>query len=168
MRYLLLLSFIVFFFSCRTDQTIINETIVDNYIFDINSEKIYQSNLDKNKVKTSEQFISTIYSHYFQSTVQLNDLSDLSLLDYAIGDKQLSAEIISNSLLSSSNVIIVSDDEMRLDIESFINDTYLRFYQREPSSYEVFELKKLIESNIDLTPMLIYHAFTTSNEYKFY
>jgi len=168
MRYFILIIFTIFFFSCRTDTTIINESIVDNYIYDINLEKIYQSNLDKTKSKTSEQFIGTIYSHYFQATISLSDLTDLSRLDNAIGDKQLSSELISNSLLSNSNIIIPTNDDMRADIESFVNNTYLRFYQREPSSYEVFELKQLIESNINLTPLLIYHAFTTSNEYKFY
>ena len=65
-------------------------------------------------------------------------------------------------------MVIPSDAEMRADVEKFVQETYLRFFLRVPTAYEVFELKKEIENDPELTPELIYQAFALSNEYKFY
>lgn len=159
---------LIFISSCRKETTIIDENYVDNYIYEIEGDKIYQSNAEKNRLKTSEQYISNLYTHYFQTTIPPSDFSELARVDNSIGDKQISKEFISNKFLNSPSVIIPLDSDMRSDIEKFVKETYLRFYQRNPSPYELFELKTMIEEDSDLSPILIYHAFATSEEYKHY
>jgi hypothetical protein len=165
-----LFIFIAFlaFSSCKKETTVINQPVVDNYIYGVNGENLYQSNVEKDKQKTSEQYISILYANLFQNSVPQNDLVELSELRLCIGDKQAADELILNNFVNSGNVTIPSDNEMRADVDKFIEETYLRFFLRKPNAYETFELKKEIEDDAGLTPELIYQAFALSNEYKFY
>ena len=165
-----LLFFIVLmaFSSCKKETTVINQPVVDNYIYGVNGENLYQSNVEKNKQKTTEQYISILYANLFQNSVPQSDLVELAELRVSIGDKQAADELILNNFVNSGNVTIPTDSEMRADLDKFIEETYLRFFLRKPNAYEVFELKKEIEDDADLTPELIYQAFALSNEYKFY
>ena len=61
-----------------------------------------------------------------------------------------------------------TDQIMRADIDQFITDTYLRFYVREPGQYERWQLKQMIEQDAEITPEMIYYAFLTSDEYRYY
>lgn len=166
----LLLVFIslLTFISCKKETEVITQPVVDNYIYGVNGENLYQSNVDKEKQKTSEQYLSILYANLFQTSVPQNELVELSELRFAIGDKQAADELILNNFVNSGNVTIPSDNEMRADLDKFIEETYLRFFLRMPNAYEVFELKKEIEEDEELTPELIYQAFALSNEYKFY
>lgn len=167
-KYLFLFFALLAFSSCKKETTVINQPVVDNYIYGVNGENLYQSNVEKNKQKTPEQYISILYANLFQTSIPQGDLVDLAEVRLCIGDKQAADELIINSFVNSDNVTIPSDAEMRADIDQFIEETYLRFFLRKPSAYEIFELKKEIEDDAGLTPELIYQAFAVSNEYKFY
>ncbi len=166
----ILLFFIVFlaFSSCKKETTVINQPVVDNYIYGVTGENLYQSNVEKNKQKTSEQYISILYANLFQTSVPQSDLVELAELRVSIGDKQAADELILNNFVNSGSVMIPTDNEMRADLDRFIEETYLRFFLRKPNAYEIFELKKEIEDDAEMTPGLIYQAFALSNEYKFY
>lgn len=166
--YLAFILIMVFNFSCNKDTEIIKQPVIDGYIYDVNSEPIYQSNAEKNKEKTTEQYVSILYSNLIQQSIPQEDLTDLSLIRRAIGDKQLSDELIINSLVNNPSVIVPTNQEMRTDVDAFVEDVYLRFFLRNPTAYEKYELKQEIESDPDLTPQLIYTSFAISNEYKFY
>lgn len=154
--------------ACKRETTIIRETIPDNYIYGIEGDTIYQSNAEKTKQKSSEQFISILYANLFQTTIPSNTLAELAEVRLATGDKQVSDELMLNAYINSGGAIVPGNSEMRADIEGFIEATYLRFFLRKPNPYEVYQLKEAIESDPDLTPELIYQAFALSNEYKFY
>ena len=77
-------------------------------------------------------------------------------------------ELILNDFVNSGTSNIPTNQEMRADIEQFVEDTYIRFFLRKPTAYEVLELKQEIEADDLMTPELIYQAFALSNEYKFY
>lgn len=156
------------FSSCKKETTINKQTVVDNYLYEINGETLYQSNVEKTKQKSAEQFISIAFSNLFQTTIDQNNLNQLAEVRLATGDKQMADELILNSLVNSPNVTIPTNAEMRSNIEQFIKETFIRFFLREPSPYETFELKKAIEDDPALTPELIYQGFALSNEYKFY
>ena len=162
------LLFTLAFTSCKKDTVTIHDTTVDNYIYGVNGENLYQSNAEKNKQKSSEQYVSILYSNLFQNAIGQGDLVALSEIRTAIGDKQLADEMILNAFVNRDNVIIPTDTEMRNDVEAFIEETYLRFFLRKADPYEVYELKNEIEKDAGLTAELIYQAFALSNEYKFY
>ena len=162
------LTFLLTFSACKKETKVINETVVDNYIYEVNQVAVYQSNIEKTRQKTSEAYLSGMYAHLFQSPIEAGTLSDMAQIREATGDKQMADELFLNTFINAGGAVIPSDDEMRADLDLFITETYLRFYLRLPSPYEVFELKKAIDEDEDLTPEMIYQAFGLSNEYKFY
>ena len=58
--------------------------------------------------------------------------------------------------------------EMKADIPAFVTDLYNRFYVREPSEYELWYLQDLIMRDEAMTPEILYYAFLTSDEYRFF
>jgi hypothetical protein len=165
MRYLILLLLLT---ACKKETVTVHQPVVDNYIYGIDGENLYQSNAEKNKQKSAEQYISILYSNLFQNAIGQNDLVELSEIRRAIGDKQISDELILNAFVNNNLVIIPSNLAMRADIDAFVEETYLRFFLRKPNPYEAHELKSEIENDEGLTPELIYMGFALSNEYQFY
>ena len=168
MRLLFLFLLLTTGLSCKKEITTIREVVPDNYIYGINGDTLYQSNVEKTKQKSSEQYLSILYANLFQSTIPPSDLAQLSELRLASGDKQLIDELVLNNYINGGGAIIPSDAEMRADIGQFIENTYIRFFLRLPSPYEVYELREMIESDLELTPELIYQGFALANEYQFY
>ena len=162
-----LLSLIVFS-SCKKETAITKQNVVDNYIYEVDGENLYQSNVGKTKQKTAEQYISIAFTNLYKTTIDQNNLNQLAEVRLATGDKQMADELILNGFVNNPQVNIPTNTEMRNDVEKFITDTFIRFFLRMPSPYETFELKKAIEQDLDLTPELIYQGFALSNEYKFY
>lgn len=155
----ILALFILTMSSCKKEY---------NYIYDVGTEVVYSSNGEKNKEKSSTQFISILYSNLFQSTVTQQQLNDLSELRLAIGDKQIADNLIINAYVHNGAVQIPTNAAMRTDINLFVENTYLRFFLRKPTPYEAQFMKESIEADVGMTPDLIYSAFAESNEYKFY
>lgn len=155
-------------FSCKKENVVSKQTIVDNHIYEINPVVVYQDNIEKTRQKTSELFISGTYANLFQVPIDAGTLADLTQIRTATGDKQMVDELVLNNFINTGNAVIPTDQQMRANIEQFIADTYLRFFLRLANPYEVLELKKEIEADPGLTPDLIYQAFALSNEYKFY
>lgn len=154
------------FTSCK--KTIIQEPIFDNIIYNVDTVYVYSSNVEKTKQKTSAQYLSILYADVFQQTIPTNTLADLDELALAIGDKNLANDLVVNVFTNAFGAIIPTDGDMRADVEAFVEDTYRRFYLRKPTEYERFYMVDLINSDPDLSPMLIYSAFAQSNEYLFY
>jgi hypothetical protein len=57
---------------------------------------------------------------------------------------------------------------MRSNVDSFINNTYKRFYLRFPSEGEKAFFKNYIESNTNVSVEMVYTAFASSDEYQYY
>jgi hypothetical protein len=168
MKKFILIALCASLVACKKEINSTNTTVVDNYIYEVNPQEIYQSNADKDKQKTSNQYISILYSNLFQTAIPLQEITDLSQIRLAIGDKQIADELILNGFANAPNIQIPSNSQMRADVELFIEQTYLRFYLRKPTAYENLQLKQLINEDPDLTPQHIYQSFALSNEYKYY
>ncbi|HEX2900638.1 MAG TPA: hypothetical protein VHS96_13030, partial [Bacteroidia bacterium] len=70
--------------------------------------------------------------------------------------------------LNDPNVQIPTDAAMRSDVEAFVDASYRKFFVREPSAFERWFVSDLIRKDAGLTPDLVYYAFMTSVEYRFY
>ena len=57
---------------------------------------------------------------------------------------------------------------MNTDVNLFVIATYKKFYNREPNEFELWQLTNLIQNDVNTTPELVYYAFMTSNEYRYY
>ena len=154
------------FLSCKKE--IEEKTVYDNVIYGIDTTRLYSSSAEKTKQKTQTQYISIMYSDLFNSNISSTDLSELSELSLAMGDKTMANELTLSHYLNDSGVDRPSDAEMRADVELFVEETFLRFYQRNPSPYERLYLTDIIEKDPQMTVLEIYTSFVLSNEYYYY
>jgi hypothetical protein len=156
--------------SCTREEQIIADITIENIIYGVNDVPIYSSNVQKNKQKSNTQYLSTVYSDLYQTTIPGNDLVNLTGILRSSGDKIMMSELIINNFLNEQIVqgFLPTQAEMHNDIDVFINNTYIRFYLRIPTELEKHLLKTMIEKDSGITPEMIYLAFSSSNEYWFY
>lgn len=154
--------------SCQ--RTIEQNVIVDNVLYGIDTIPVYASASEKDRIKTTNQFISTLYSHLYFRPISSAFLAELSLVQLSNGDKGMTNDIIIESFLDDSDVqaSLPSNEEMRADPEAFVEQTYLRFFLRNPTAYERYGLADRITDNADMTPEDVIRAFLLSVEYYYY
>ncbi len=154
--------------SCK--KQIIEDVVYDNIIYQVDTVAVYQSNTEKDRLKTPIQYISSLYSNLAFASIPSSILDNLVVYRLSIGDKTLVNEMILNALLQDPTITATfpTNAEMRDDIDAFIDETYLRFYLRNPTAYEKFSLNNIITNDGDITVTDIYRGFLLSNEYMFY
>lgn len=154
--------------SCKKE--IIQDVVYDNIIYGIDTVPVYASANEKDRLKTPLQYISSLYSNLYYSSIPSNELDNLVIYRLSIGDKNLVNEMILNSMLEDHDVEVnlPSDSEMRDDVNAFIETAYLRFYLRKPTEYEKYGLKEIIDNDAEITVKDVYRSFLLSNEYMFY
>ena len=162
------LSFMVILWmitGCMKDS---QHTVYDNVIYEVNPVAVYASNADKTKQKSPEQFVSILYTNLTNKTIPGDELNNLSELMLSMGDKGLTNQMLLENFLMSTDISIPSDGKMRSNTDQFIKETYLKFFLRNPTEYEKYFFKDLINKDVTITPEMIYAAFAQSNEYLFY
>lgn len=154
---LLLATMAMLFTACKKE-----------YIFGVDDVDVVQNSASKNNVKTTTEFVSIAYSDIFGTTIPQTYLTKLSLAYLAFGDKKLVEDIIIKNMLNAPGVQLPTQQSMLADVDLFINNTYKKFYNRTPSEFEVWKMKQLIQADPTITPELVYYAFLTSDEYRYY
>ncbi len=137
-------------------------------LFGLNEVELYPSVADKDKLKTNEQFVAILHANLFQTALSPNDIFDISECIESIGDKELAREVIISNFMNKDGVVMPSVEDMNLDIDLFISETYVRFYVRYPTEAEKTYVRNFIQSNPYMTPELVYFSFALSDEYMFY
>jgi hypothetical protein len=145
--------------ACRKDP---------DAIFELNDVQLASDNANKDKLKSTEQFVNILYTNLFQQSISSNQLFDLNLCMDSVGDKELAREVLIANFFNTEGVTIPTVEEMSADLDGFIADTYARFFVRIPSEAEKTWMKEFIQSNAGMTPELVYFAFVLSNEYQYY
>lgn len=140
----------------------------ETYVYDVNEVTVNPNNSEKDKEKSVPQFISILYTNIYQKALSPDDLVEISELIASIGDKQIAYETILAKMITDPDVKIPTNGEMRADIEKFVIETYKRFYVRLPTEAEKTYFTNYLESNPDVTPVLVYFSFATANEYNYY
>lgn len=156
---LLLLALGLTFSSCRKEE---------NLIYEVNEVSSQPIDYEKTNLKTEQQYLSILYSNLFQKSLPANQLFDILDLVWSCGDKETIYEVIISSFMNSPDKIIPSEQQMRADLDQFIEDTYMRFYVRTPSQAEKAWFRNVIASDPDISPELVYMSFALSNEYQYY
>jgi len=160
--------FVVSFLLTACKKKVDHIVNYDNVIYEVNTQTIYSSNAQKNKQKSPELIISIMYADIFNQGIQTNKLLEIAEIYLATGDKTMFNELIFSHFLKDPSAIVPTDGQMRADIDQFVEDTYIKFYQREPSEYEKHYMINLIESDANMTVENVYTAIILSNEYFFY
>lgn len=145
--------------ACRRDEY---------HIYELDPIGVTGLNTGKNKLKTNSQYISILYANLFQKALSANQLVEINNLIESIGDKQLAHEIVVSNLMNRNDVRIPSMQEMRADVDGFINETYKRFLVREPTESERSWFRNFIQTNTFVSPEIIYLSFALCDEYQFY
>lgn len=158
-KYYLLLIASLILFGCKKET---------KYVYGVNDATVSQTGVNKPNVKTTIEFISIAYSDLFGTTIGAGDLTDLSLCYLAFGDKKFIEDLIIRNFLNKPGVIIPTQSEMTADVSAFVHATYRKFYTRDPNEFEKWQVVNYINSNSSITPELVYFAFMTSDEYRYY
>lgn len=153
----LLLCFSLLFSSCRKDD-----------VYELNEINATSYNANKNKLKSTNQFISIVYANLFQEALSANELVEISRCIESIGDKQVAHEIVLSNFMNKEGVIIPSDSLMRDDLNLFIEETYKRFFVRDITEAEREFFLSFFESHPNVSAEMVYMAFSLSNEYQYY
>lgn len=136
--------------------------------FDVNDVDVLDQNLVKTRVKSDKQFTSILYTTLYKRAISVAKLVQTERVIQSFGDKSLIHEIIVSNYMNTGEVELPSDSFMRANTDSFITETYRKFYVRLPSELEKSFFRNYIEANPNVTAELVYTAFAASDEYQFY
>ncbi len=154
-----LLAFLLLLAGCGEDSL---------YRYEVNPVDVQSPTAGKDKQKSLEQYISSLYANLFQKALSANELVEIRKVMESIGDKEIAKEIIIQNLLNRPGVMLPANEEMRADLDQFLDDTYQRFFVRNPTEAEKAWMTSFISSNPDMTPELVFFSFAMSEEYQFY
>ena len=152
-----ILSIILIMSSCKKED-----------VYELNEVQASSYNANKDKLKSSNQFISILYANLFQEALSANELFEISKCIQSIGDKEVAHEIVFSNFMNKNGVIIPSDSIMREDLDLFIEETYKRFFVRDISEAERKFFISFFESHPYVSAEMVYMAFAMSNEYQYY
>ncbi len=138
------------------------------YIYEVEEQEIYQSANEKQNLKTTTQFISIAYNDLFGANITNQQLQQFDVALQSFGDKNVTQEMIVKNLINRGGTQIPTDIAMRADLPAFVEQTYLRVYNRKPNEFEAWKLKDLVEKNADVTAKMVYFSLMTGEEYKYY
>lgn len=137
-------------------------------IYEVDPVTVLPFGGDKDKLKTNEQWVAILHANLFQTALSANELFEISQCFESIGDRDLAREVLISNFFNETGVIMPSDSVMRLDINAFVDDTYVRFLVRHPTEAEKTWFRNYIEADPHVTPELVYFSFALSNEYLYY
>ena len=122
----------------------------------------------KGKEKSASQFFNIAHANLNQTALSPNELVQKTEVYESIGDKQVAFETLIAKMLADPAVQLPTGPEMRADLPAFIQATYRRFYVREANEAEQTWWVNYLTSRPNLTPLEVYYAFATADEYFYY
>lgn len=140
----------------------------EKYTYGVNDVIVQPTDLSGKKSKTPEQYLNILYANLNQRAMSANQLVKATDVITSIGDKQVAYETVISKFMNDPDIILPSEESMRNDPESFVKETYQRFFVRVPTEAEKTWMINFINSNPDVTPEHVYYAFAIANEYYFY
>ncbi|MEM6804522.1 MAG: hypothetical protein AAF696_24190 [Bacteroidota bacterium] len=142
--------------------------VEDHYIYALREVGVSDLEAGKRQEKSTTQYIAVLYTNLFQKAIEPSELQEMESAMAAIGDKELAKRMLIGTFLRKGDAQVPNMEEMRHDVPTFIQETYIRFFVREPSQAELIFLQNFIESRPQLEPHIIYTTFALSDEYQFY
>lgn len=138
------------------------------YQYEVQNQQLYQNSGQKTNLKTTNQFISIAYNDLYNASISTSELGDLNVCLEALGDQATMEDMIVKNLLNQATQQIPDSAGMRNNIPVFVTQTYLRFYNRQPTAEEAWKMQELIQQNTGINPKMIYYSMMTANEYRYY
>lgn len=104
--------------------------------FGLENANVYEDKSRKTKKKNDAEYISILYTNLYQSPISPNQLYKTQNVLYSIGDQDVASEMLLSNYFNTGSIQMPTNTLMRQDIESFVTNTYKRFYLRYPSEGE--------------------------------
>ncbi len=155
-RLLLVVLIITSASSCKKD-----------YIYELKDVTVTQPGGGKGNVKTTTEFISIVYSDLFNTNIPTDTLLYVQQAYDAFGDKKLIEDRIVRHFLKTASQI-PSDTTMRANVPLFVDETFQKFFNRKTDAFENYFISNLIRNSASITPVIVYYACMTSDEYRYY
>ncbi|MCC7298455.1 MAG: hypothetical protein IT244_08990 [Bacteroidia bacterium] len=136
--------------------------------FGVVPEVVYEDKARKNKRKSDAEYISILYTNLYQVPISPNQLYRTQNTIFSIGDRNVASELVLSNYFNTQTLKIPTNTDMRSNIDSFVTNTYKRFFLRYPSEGEKTFFKNYITNNNNVTVEMVYTAFASSDEYQYY
>lgn len=146
-------------FSCKKEKQV---------VFGVTNQTVYEDKALKTKRKSDAEYISILYTNLYQTPISPGQLYKTQNIIYSIGDRNVATETVLSNYFNTSGLKLPTDVKMRSNIDSFVIQTYKRFYLRYPSEGEKTWFRNYISSNSAVTVEMVYTAFADSDEYQYY
>lgn len=156
---ILVLTAIVAFASCSKEKRV---------VFGVVPQAVYEDKARKTKRKSDAEYISILYTNLYQTPISTNQLYKTQNIIFSIGDRNVASELVLSNYFNTLTLKIPTNSEMRSNIDSFVENTYKRFYLRYPSEGEKTFFKNYITNNSNVSVEMVYTAFAVSDEYQYY
>ena len=138
------------------------------YTYEVKDVNVEQPGNGKSDVKSTVEFISIAYSDLFNTTIPNDSLLYINQAYQSFGDKKLIEDRIIRHLLNRADVLIPTNQQMRSNIPAFVNTAMQKLFNRNPNAFENYFITNIIQSDASITPVAVYYAMMTSNEYRYY
>lgn len=149
-----------FLSSCKKEKKV---------VYGLNDVNITQNSANKDRLKSTTEFISIAYSDIFETVITTKKLSELSTMYKAFGDKKLIEEMVIKNFLNEPTIQIPQINRTsEATIQSFVTSTYKKLFNRNPDEYELWFVTDMIQKDSDLSAELVYFSLMTANEYRYY
>lgn len=160
MSIFLFLGAMYFLSSCKKEKKV---------TYGLNDVNISQNTANKDRLKSTTEFISIAYSDIFETVITTDKLSELSTMYKAFGDKKLIEEMVIKNFLNEPTIQIPQiNRSTEATIQIFVEGAYKKLLNRNPDEYELWFVTNMIQEDNDLTAELVYYSLMTSNEYRYY
>ena len=159
MKKLIILSLLCFIFSCTEEK---------KYQYEVDPVGVGNGDGQKTNQKSTTEFISIAYSDLFGTSIPQSKLVNLSIAYNSFGDLKVIEERIISNLLNDTTIHLPISPALNGDTSLFISNTYKKLYNRDATAFEKYYFKESIRSNTNVTPVMVYYALMTSDEYRFY
>jgi len=148
-----------FFVSCKKEA---------QFVYETNPVDVKQDGADKANVKSTLEFVSIAYTDVFGKEIPNAKLVNLTTAYLAFGDKKLVEDMIVRNFLNDSTATIPTMQQMRSNVPQFVSTTYNKLLNRNPNEFEKFYISNIIEKDATVSPVMLYYAIMTCNEYRYY
>jgi len=139
-----------------------------DYTYNVNDVNVTKPGNGKSNVKTTTEFISIAYSDLFSTTIPNDSLLNISQAYQSFGDRKLIEDRIIRHLLNRTDVQIPTNQQMRSDVPAFVNQAFQKLFNRTPDAFENYFVTNIIQLDATISPVVVYYALMTSNEYRYY
>ena len=154
-----MLIFGLFLAACNKDVT---------RIYEVNHQQISLNSVDKEALKQDLEFIANVHNDLFGKPIDGGMLQQ-TLYDLASSnDKKLVTDLVVRQMLNRADLPVPTDAAMRADVDVFVKSTYKKFFHREPNPFEALKIGQMVEGNAARSPVMVWYAFLTSEEYRFF